>query len=638
MRMSSLTIWPAAASVMCRVAGCSICVLAPFCLVMVLTSASEGAEKPNFVWLISEDNSKHYVKLFDGHGAETPEIEKLADHGLVFEHAFSNSPVCSVARTTLITGCYAPRIGAQYHRRSVMVPVPEGVRMFPAYLREAGYYTTNNKKKDYNAIEGKGVWDESSAKATWRNRKPGQPFFHKQSFPVTHESSLHFSEATMKTEKTTTDPATVFVNPYHPNTPTFRYTYARYHDRIRELDKQIGAVVARLEEDGLVDDTFVFYFGDHGGVLPRGKGYVYESGLHVPLVVRVPKKWQHLVDAKIGSRIDGFVSFIDFGPTLLSLASLDVPDGVDGRPFLGKGVSMAEVNRRDEAFGYADRFDEKYDLVRTLRKGRFKYMRNYQPFNFDGLQNDYRYKMLAYTEWRELYRAGKLNAVQSQFFEGRAPEALYDLEADPHETKNLAADPAYSRVLADLRRRLTDRVKGLPDLSLYPESYLVDEAFENPVPFGQSHKDEIGRLVDVADLSLVPFAGAESGIKAALASNNPSERYWGLIVSSAHGKSAESLAGKARDLAAGDPELLVRARAAEFLALVGAADPRPVLEDVLLKSESEVEANLILNTAVLLRDGKPGYRFSFPRGKIIGNRPGSPQDRYVNARLEYVNQ
>ncbi len=629
---------PASVSAISMLARFMICLAAPFCLIVGFVSLADGAERPNFVWLISEDNSTHYLKLFDENGAETPEIARLAEHGLIFDHAFSNGPVCSVARSTLITGCYAPRIGTQYHRRSVLVPMPEGVRMFPAYLREAGYYTANNRKKDYNAIEGKGVWDESSGKASWRKRKPGQPFFYKQSFPVCHESSLHFSAETMRTEKTATDPATVFVSPYHPKTPTFRYTYARYHDRIGQMDEQIGAVVDRLEADALLEDTFIFYFGDHGGVLPRGKGYAYESGLHVPLVVHVPENWKHLIDAKVGSRVGGFVSFIDFGPTLLNLAAIDVPDGVDGRPFLGKGVSMDEVNRRDEAFGYADRFDEKYDLVRTLRKGKFEYVRNYQPFNFDGLQNDYRYKMLAYTEWRELYQAGKLNAVESQFFESRAPEALYDIEADPHETRNLADDPAYTSVLTDLRRRLTDRVKGLPDLSLYPESYLVDEGFEDPVSFGRAHKEEIGRLVDLADLSLVPFAEARPGLEFALASGNPWDRYWGLIVCSAHGKSAIPLLDKAKSLAADDPELLVRARAAEFLGLIGAVNPVAVLEDVLLESESIVEANLILNTAVLLRDGKPGYEFSLPRGKIVGDRPGAKKDRYVNARLDYVNR
>lgn len=600
-------------------------------LVVLLSVASiiEAADKPNFVWLISEDNSKHFLKLFDEHGAETPEIAKLASHGLIFEHAFSNSPVCSVARSTLITSCYGPRIGTQYHRRSAMVPMPDGVRMFPAYLRDAGYYTTNNSKKDYNAKEGKGVWDESSGRANWRKRKDGQPFFHKQSFSTSHEGSLHFPASAMKT-KTTTDASKVFIAPYHPDTPTFRYTYARYHDRILAIDSQIGKVVADLEKDGLLDDTFIFYFGDHGGVLPRGKGYAYESGLHVPLVVRVPKNFKHLAPFKTGSRVKGFVSFIDFGPTLLKLAGLEPPKGVDGRPFLGKDVAADEVNSRDEAFGYADRFDEKYDLVRTLRKGRYEYMRNYQPFNFDGLQNNYRYRMLAFTEWRNLYKEGKLNDVQSQFFETRPAEALYDIEADPHETKNLANDPKYADVVADMRKRLSHRVRNMPDLSMLPESELHKEAFANPVAFGQKNREAIGRLVDIADLSLVSFDKAKNGIASALQSDNPWERYWALIACSSHGKAASSQIDHAKKLAANDPEILVRTRAAEFLGLIGAADPRPVLMDVLKKTKHNVEANLILNTVVLLRDGKPGYEFKITKNDI-GATGGD-----VGRRLQYL--
>ena len=225
--------------------------------------------------------------------------------------------------------CYGPRIFTQFHRRSVMVPMPEGVRMFPEYLRKAGYYTANNHKTDYNAIPGKGVWNESSKKASWRKRAEGQPFFYMQSFPVSHEGSLHFSPQAMNAGKTITDPDQVFVHPYHPDTPTFRYTHARYHDRIVEADRQVGGVVAQLEKDGLLEDTFIFYFGDHGGVLPRGKGYAYETGLHVPLVVRVPENWKHLVDARPGSRVKGFVSFIDFGPTVLNLAGVRIPEGID---------------------------------------------------------------------------------------------------------------------------------------------------------------------------------------------------------------------------------------------------------------------------------------------------------------------
>ncbi len=599
-----------------------------------LADLASAAERPNFVWLISEDNSTHYLKLFNEHGAETPRIAELARHGLLFENAFSNAPVCSVARTTLITGCYGPRIGTQYHRRSVEVPMPDGLRMFPAYLRDAGYYTTNNNKKDYNAIEGEGVWDKSSNQASWRQRKSGQPFFHMQSFTTTHESSLHFPAKVMQNEATKTDPDSVFVAPYHPDTPRFRYTYARYHDRIQAVDQQIGQVVDQLAADGLLEDTFVFYFGDHGGVLPRGKGYAYESGLHVPLVVRVPEKWKHLVDAEIGTRVAGFVSFIDFGPTLLQLAGIDVPRAVDGRPFLGQGVSLDEVNRRDEAFGYADRFDEKYDLVRTLRKGKYEYVRSYQPFNFDGLQNNYRYRMLAYAEWRELYHAGKLNEIQRQFFEPRAAEALYDVESDPYETKNLAADPAFAAVTVQMRNRLREMVKGLPDLSLYPESYLVDHAFDDPVAFGQAHKSDIAKLVDIADLSLISFPDASKSIEQSLASGDPWQRYWALIACSSHGDAASSMVAKAKELAAKDDNLLVRVRAAEFLGLIGAADPRPTIMSCLAQTTSPVEANLMLNTLVLLRDGQPGYKFDVSLDQLKSLK--DKQADGVQRRMEYL--
>jgi uncharacterized sulfatase len=594
-------------------------------------SVACAAERPNFVWILSEDNSKHYLKLFDEHGAATPAIERLASAGIAFDHAFSCGPVCSVARTTLMSGMYAPRIGFQYHRKSRMAELPGGAQLFPAYLRAAGYYTTNNSKKDYNVVEGKGVWDESSNKATWRKRPtPETPFFHMQTTGVSHESSLHFGAAQMKTDALTAKPDQVAVAPYHPDTPTFRYTVARYHDRIQAADAEVAKLVARLEEDGLLDDTFIFYFGDHGGVLPRSKGYVYESGLHVPLVVRVPEKWRHLVDFQPGSGAAGFVSFIDFGPTVLQLAGVDIPATIDGMPFLGPGVMADEVNARDEAFGYADRFDEKYDLCRSLRKGQFKYIRNYQAFNPDALQNNYRYRMLAYSEWRNLFHAGKLNAAQSQFFLPKQVEALYDLAADPHEVNNLAADPAYADVLKDLRGRLQQWVKGLPDLSFYPESYLVDNALPNGAGFGQKHKKQIARLVDVADLALLPFDDAASELQSALASEDPWQRYWALIVCSCFGERAKSLAPAAKELL-NDGEPLVRVRAAEFLGLLGAADPRPTIYDVLATSNSPVETLLTLNTVVLLADRQPPLEFDLSKAKI------KSADATVERRIEYMN-
>ena len=582
----------------------------PLLLLALLTSTVQGADRPNFVWLISEDNSKHYLQLLDDHGTETPVIEQLASHGLVFDHAFSNSPVCSVARTTLITGCYAPRIGTQFHRRATTVPLPVGLEMFPAYLRQAGYYTTNRSKKDYNAVEGAGVWDESSRRATWRDRTSGQSFFSQAEFRRHPRRLIALLEkGRCETSRPKRIPGSVFVAPYHPDTPTFRYTYARYHDRIRLVDSLVGQVVQQLKDDQLLEDTFIFYFGDHGGVLPGSKGYAYERGLHVPLVVRVPEKWKHVVPWSVGERVSGFVSFVDFGPTLLNLAGLTIPRQVDGRPFLGAGVTTANVESHDEAFGYADRFDEKYDLVRTLRKGRFEYVRSYQPFNFDGLQNNYRYKMLAFAEWRDMFNAGQLNAAQRSFFEARRPELLFDIESDPHETKDLAADPQYANVLSDLRQRMAQRVKGLPDLSFFPESYLVEHAFQNPTQFGQDHAQQIAKLVDIADLSLQPFDSALPAMTEALSADDPWERYWACIVCSCFGKEAEPLATELKRLAASDINLLVRTRAAEFLGLIGVEDPRPTIMDVLAKTRSETEATLVLNSLVLLRDGKPGYDF-----------------------------
>jgi arylsulfatase A-like enzyme len=576
--------------------------------VCVASGVHAKAGRPNIVWLVSEDNSAEWLKLYNESGASMPNIEKLAAQGLVFNNAFSCAPVCSVARSTIISGCYAPRLGAEYHRRQKRVPMPDGLKMFPYYLREAGYHTTNCSKEDYNfeTVDKEGVWDESSKKATYRNRKAGQPFFHVQNYGTTHEGQLHFSEMTEKTE---TDPASVEIFPYHPDTETFRYTYARYLDNHMKVDAEMGQFMQGLEDEGLMEDTFIFYYGDHGGVLPRGKGYIYNNGLQVPMVVYVPRNWKHLVPAEAGSRIDGFVQFVDLSATVLNLAGIGIPEGIDGKPFLGKNVSLEELNRRDTAFGYADRFDEKYDLVRTLRRGRLKYMRNYQPFNYDGLHNFYRYKMLAYQEWREMYRAGKLNAQQSQFFERRPAETLFDLEKDPHELNNLADHPDYADKLVEMRNLLQKQVKSMPDLSFIPEPVLLSSGRSNPVEFGQKNKQQLARLVDIADLSLKAFPEAKQQIGRALDSENPWERYWGLITCSSFGEQAAPFCEKAKAIAESDGELLVRTRAAEFLGLIGESDPRPVIMNALREVSDPVEANLILNSVVLLEDSNPGYDF-----------------------------
>jgi hypothetical protein len=366
-------------------------------------------------------------------------------------------------------------------------------------------------------------------------------------------------------------------------------------------------------------------------VLPRSKGYIYEAGVHVPLVVRVPENFKHLVDAEVGGCIDGFVSFIDFGPTVLQLAGVDIPSQVDGKPFLGKGVSMKEVNARDESFSYADRFDEKYDLIRSVRKGKYQYVRNYQPYLPDGLQNNYRYKMLAYKEWRELFKAGKLSGPQLQFFQPKAVEALFDVEADPHEVSNLAGDPAYAGVLAELRARLQEIVKGLPDLSFYPESYLVKNALENPVEFGRRHKAEIATLVDTADLALLPYKTAKPRLEEALNSDHPMVRYWGAMACSSFGKEAADLADRVKPLLKDDC-WIVRVRAAEFLGLIGERNPQPVLTEIVNSTQDPVLATEALNSVVFFRDFYQG-RYPVERTDFHPVSKGGD----IDDRLNYIN-
>lgn len=593
-------------------------------------------ESPNIIWLVSEDNSKHFLKLYEEGGASMPNVEALAEKGIVFNNAFSNAPVCSVARSTIISGCYAPRVGAQYHRRMELAPMPDGLKMFPEYLREAGYYTTNNAKEDYNFIKSDSVWDESSKNASYKNRKSGQPFFHVQNFGGTHEGQLHFSKAQMDSIETNTPQESVDVFPYHPDTPLYRFTNAYYRDLHQKVDTQIGEFLKELEKEGLMENTIVFYYGDHGGVLPRSKGYIYESGLNVPMVVSVPEKWEHLTPTKMGSRTDAFVQFIDLAPTVLNLAGVDIPEQIDGKAFLGKTVTEENLNKRNSTFGYADRFDEKYDQVRSIRKGKYKYIRNYQPFNIDGLFNFYRYKMLAFKEWQQLFKDGNLNEEQEQFFKARSPEALYDIEKDPHELHNLAIDPSYTDTLKELRTDLQHQVKSMPDLSFYPEPYFIEVGLYNPVTFGQQNKLEIAELIDIADLSLNSFEESKEDLEKALKSKNPWKRYWGLIVCSSFGKEANSLFEMALQLSKEDKENLVRLRAAEFLMLNEQKVPTDLILEIIKNAKSETETNLILNTIALVKTEKSDFKISISKSMFPAEWYDKDGD-LVNRRVNFIN-
>jgi len=607
--------------------------------VFIISSCNDELDpKPNILWIVTEDNSLHYMNLYTKGGAEMPNVSSLASEGIVFNNAFSNAPVCSVARSTIITGVYSPRIGTQYHRRMSLVKLPDDVKPLPVYLKEAGYYTSNNSKEDYNFIKDGEIWDESSGKASYKNRKKEQPFFHVQNFHNTHEGQLHFDQEHLENALKTNNLDSVKPFPYHPDTPTFRYTQSLYHNHHKDVDKEIGKFIKKLEDENLLDNTIIFYYADHGGVLPRSKGYIYESGLNVPLVVRVPEKFKKLSPFKSGSRTSTFIEFVDLVPTVLSLAGIEIPRSIDGKPFLGKKLNTSKLEKQNTTFGYADRFDEKYDLVRSVRMGKYKYIRNYQPFNVDGLYNFYRYKMLAYKEWYSLFHQGKLNEVQSQFFKPRAPEALYNIDEDPHETKNLAKDKNHIEILLDLRTKLNDHLISINDLSFIPEPHLLENGLDDIVSYSEKNKDLISRLIKISDLQLNDYEQVSSKIQDALKDINPWVRYWGLIVSSSFGSKALENKEQISFIFENDPENLVRMRAAEFMLLNNLEISDSKINSLLKKSNIEAETNLMLNTLANIKTSNPNFKLNLNKKVFPENwlPPIREENALVNRRMNYL--
>ncbi|HET9486078.1 MAG TPA: sulfatase, partial [Chryseosolibacter sp.] len=358
-----------------------------FGILLFLLTVSGGAaqtsqDRPNILWIVSEDNSP-FIGAYGDEFATTPNIDQFASKGVRYTNAFATAPVCAPSRSTLITGMYPSSLGTE-HMRSTY-PVPTSVKFFPRYLREAGYYTSNNAKKDYNTIDQPEAWDESSNKATYKNRKGDQPFFAVFNIGVSHESQLHshIPQANLKH-----DPEKVSIPPYHPRTPEMKHDWAQYYDRMQAMDYQVGAILNDLHESGLSESTIVFYYSDHGGVLGRSKRFMYESGLHVPLIIRFPQKFAHLAPGPPGSSTDRIVTFVDFAPTILGLANIRLPGYMQGKPFLGSSNTPA----REYAFAFRGRMDERIDMIRSVRDEQYRYIRNYMPHKIYGQYLQYLWK------------------------------------------------------------------------------------------------------------------------------------------------------------------------------------------------------------------------------------------------------
>lgn len=607
------------------------------CEMPVAAQETATDERPNFVWFMAEDVSSYFMELYNNGqgGAIAPHVAELARGGVVFNQAYCNAPVSSAARSTLITGCYAPRLGVQLHRKIEAVPMPEGLHMFPYYLRQAGYHTSNAAKTDYNCFLDKEAWDIVSGKiGAWRERPDkGMPFFHVRTNAMTHESSLHFPKERMHKKQPSTPLSAINLLPMHPDTELFRYTYATFYDRIRKSDSELGRLISMLREDGELDNTFIFYFGDNGGSLPGSKGYTTETGLHVPLIVYIPEKWRDKIPLPVGSRTDGIVSFMDFGPTLLHLAGIDVPEQMDGAPFLGEDITMKQLNKRDKVYCYGDRFDELYAFNRTVRKGNFKYSRNFLPYHPKSLYAAYRYRQAAFREWKQMFEAGKLNAKQSRFFQPQGAEELYDLSVDPYETNNLAGKAAYQKELSEMRTLLMENMVSQCDLGIYPECAWLSYGQSNPTAFGKANQKAIQHYLNIANLELESHRkpAHRKMVTQALQAEDPVERYWGATVCAFWGKEA-AFARKALQRLTENQETYVASRAIVALSIMEGKALSGQIIHLLERSAGQAEMLQILNDMVFLKETFPDSDFSLSTTTL----KDKTLSQEVTWRLKYI--
>jgi len=437
-------------------------------VVLTATVSAFAADRPNILWVVSEDNDT-FLGCYGDPLAHTPTLDKLAKEGLLYERCYS-WPVCAPSRFTLITGMYPTTCGPAMHMRA-QGKIPSWLRGFPAYLREAGYFTTNNSKTDYNSpIDIKDAWNQSGKIGHWRNRPdPKQPFFAVFNHEVTHESCL-FPEKELPLDFPPMDPAKVRIPPYQPDTPEIRADWARYYNHMTLMDEQIAAKLRDLAADGLAEDTIIFYYGDNGGVLPRSKRVLQETGTHVPLIVYFPPKWRHLAPAPPGSRIKEPVSFLDFSATVLSLAGVKIPDYMQGHAFLGN--SKAPAN--EFVHITRDRMDERYDMMRSISDGRFIYVHNYRPDLPYVQPLEYQFKARGYQSWARMAAEGKLTKATAQFWGEKPTEELYEMSTDPDSVHNLASDPKYRDTLERLRTELKRRVLANKDNGFLPEGSLLE--------------------------------------------------------------------------------------------------------------------------------------------------------------------
>ncbi len=536
------------------------------------TGSLQFDKHPNILWISVEDIGCN-LPCYGDSTVETPNIDRLASEGIVFENAFSTVGVCSPSRSSVITGMYPTYLGTANHR-TYGIDIPQKARPFTEYLREAGYYCTNNPKEDYNFPTPEEAWDESGFTAHFYHRKnKNQPFFAVYNILASHESQIWGNAW----EHLTVEPDSVRIPLYYPqDNAVVKLDVARKYANIELMDLYVGQKLEMLEKQGILDSTIVVFWSDHGGMLPREKREPGNSGLKVPLIIRFPNK------ESAGTRNNDLVSLMDLGPSMLSMAGISKPSHMHGKVILGK----EKEESRMYSFGAANRMDESYDLSRSVTDGRFRYIRNYYP-EFPGFKYlQYRFNMNIMKELYRLHENDQLPGfARGWFMQGKPLEELYDTKNDRDEVLNLAENPKYLEKLKEMRHALNEWQSTIPDVCLLPEGeiYATQKQYNMPVAdFLDENTAYYNRLQQIANQSLFPEENMDK-LLAALNDSIPSVRYWairGIGRMGNKGRSYFKYLIKHR----GDPSMSVQVSLAWALSKIG------------MKKESLLLYRQILNT------------------------------------------
>lgn len=496
--------------------------LISFALLLLLVSSAIADERPNILWLTCEDNNVNWVGCYGNPHADTPNIDKLAKEGFQYMHCYANAPVCAPSRSTWITGIHAVSMGT--HPMRSRYPIPhDRIKYYPDLLKQAGYYVGNAGKTDYNigGREDRSPWNTKNV--DWQELKKQQPFFM-----VINNTKSHESKAFGSVDATTHSPDDVRLAKYHPDIPVIRKNYAHYHDQMKKMDADIGQALANLELAGLADNTIVIHNSDHGGVIARSKRFLFNSGTHCPLIIRIPEKFKHLRPGQPGSKIDQLVSFIDMPTTWLDICGAEIPDVMQGKIFLGP-----ETENRDYHFSFRGRMDERCDNVRAVRDKKLLYIRNYMPYAPRGQRLSFLWRMQATQAWEQHHRDGKTDSVTGRFFGTKPMEELYDTSVDPDNVNNLIDNPDYAQDIARLSTALDQWQRDIFDSAFLPESEIVKRADDNGKTIYELVRDpslyDLKAYQHTSALALKPDAANLPTFYKDLADDDPGVRYWAIV-------------------------------------------------------------------------------------------------------------